>query len=627
MKQKATYQGRSLFFNIVFVLLNIIGLSLIVLGSHIRFEEHYLLLNFLGYVLVAISAAGIFIFEGRLMMANVARLIVGSVFIVSGLIKANDPLGFSFKLEEYFEDGALAYRIKELFNAPSFSLEGLIPYALAFSVFICVLEIVLGILTIIGGKIRAVSYYLLLLMLFFTFLTWHTSSCKSGTSYTDQEAYPLTSATALAKKKESLTNKQVVIVSETADELIVQEKKPVQCVTDCGCFGDAMKGSVGRSLTPAESLWKDIVLLYFVGWIFFAQRIVSPNTNSQNIQYLLYSLLIFTFFGWVFTWYFIPLFGFVICISALWILRSGGYFLGNYFGSSMLTGLLSLGLIFWILRHEPIKDYRPFAVGSNLKWRMNDGRPGKYANTFVLQSVATGQKSTFTEEEYMNNSKLWDEKKYRFVEKIQKEIIPARQPSITDQFNPFLSMRDLGEPEKNLPFVKDLINEHVKVEYFVKENYSGRKYRKNIEGLKQMRRDSIAFEIIDSSYFIDPDFSELNIKNTLLALDQVVIVTSRSLYEGNWTEMEAFKALWQACNRSNIPFVMLTNAGKTAVDHFRKSNKWNLPVFSNDAIGLKTIARSNPSIMILHKGIVVGKYPHRSLPTFEMLIHEKVLQK
>ena len=30
------------------------------------------------------------------------RTIVGSLFIVSGLIKANDPLGFSYKLEEYF---------------------------------------------------------------------------------------------------------------------------------------------------------------------------------------------------------------------------------------------------------------------------------------------------------------------------------------------------------------------------------------------------------------------------------------------------------------------------------------------------------------------------------------------
>ena len=30
------------------------------------------------------------------------RIVVGGTFIVSGLVKANDPLGFSYKLEEYF---------------------------------------------------------------------------------------------------------------------------------------------------------------------------------------------------------------------------------------------------------------------------------------------------------------------------------------------------------------------------------------------------------------------------------------------------------------------------------------------------------------------------------------------
>jgi uncharacterized membrane protein YphA (DoxX/SURF4 family) len=58
------------------------------------------------------------------------RLLVGSLFIVSGLIKANDALGFMYKLEEYFEPGAL--------NFP-----GLADFALPLSVFICVGEILL----------------------------------------------------------------------------------------------------------------------------------------------------------------------------------------------------------------------------------------------------------------------------------------------------------------------------------------------------------------------------------------------------------------------------------------------------------------------------------------------------
>ena len=36
-------------------------------------------------------------------LTYISRLVVGSLFIVSGLIKANDPVGFSYKLKDYFE--------------------------------------------------------------------------------------------------------------------------------------------------------------------------------------------------------------------------------------------------------------------------------------------------------------------------------------------------------------------------------------------------------------------------------------------------------------------------------------------------------------------------------------------
>ena len=36
-----------------------------------------------------------------------SRMLVGSLFVVSGLIKSNDAMGFMYKLEEYFEPGAM----------------------------------------------------------------------------------------------------------------------------------------------------------------------------------------------------------------------------------------------------------------------------------------------------------------------------------------------------------------------------------------------------------------------------------------------------------------------------------------------------------------------------------------
>ena len=36
-------------------------------------------------------------------VTQISRVFVGVLFIISGFIKANDTLGFSYKLEEYFE--------------------------------------------------------------------------------------------------------------------------------------------------------------------------------------------------------------------------------------------------------------------------------------------------------------------------------------------------------------------------------------------------------------------------------------------------------------------------------------------------------------------------------------------
>ncbi len=56
------------------------------------------------------------------------RILVGSLFIVSGLIKVNDVIGFGYKLEEYFAETAL--------NFPS-----MIPYVIPIAIFIVIGEV------------------------------------------------------------------------------------------------------------------------------------------------------------------------------------------------------------------------------------------------------------------------------------------------------------------------------------------------------------------------------------------------------------------------------------------------------------------------------------------------------
>jgi len=576
MKQKATLQGRSMVFNILFVVLNIIGLAAVVIGSQKAFKDYFMLFNFIGYVLIGVSAAGLFVFRGRLMMANVARGFVGALFIVSGLVKANDPIGFAYKLEEYFEDGALAYRIKELFGAPGFSLEWLIPYALGLSVAICIVEILLGILLIIGGKIKWVAHLSLLMMLFFTFLTWHTASCDGHKKFKDHDTYVASSEMGMAKIAEAKLNKKVKIVSKSSTEIVVEEWKTPQCVTDCGCFGDAMKGSVGRSLTPIESLWKDIVLLYLVVWIFLAQWLIEPNTKTQNVKYLLSSVVLLSLLSVLFNWYFLVGFGMFLIIAALWILRAGGYFLGNYFGSFSIVTIACIAMVSYVLMYEPLKDYRPFAEGKNLTWQMHDGFEGKFEYTHQLRNKRTGELETYTEKEYANNSDLWDDKQYVYVKMKTEEIEPSRLPTINDQFNPYLNRKDLTEVELKLELVKKIIEK-------------------------------------------DPEISEVNLRKAIVKEKRIVLVTARNLSDANWKNIAEIKSIYASCKKDDIPFLVLTSSSRAKINAFRIKNNFDVPVFMNDETGLKAIARSNPSMMVIEKGIVKGKFPHRSIPSYEWL--------
>lgn len=86
----------------------------------------------------------------------IIRWVVGLLFIFSGLVKANDPLGLSYKMQEFFE----------VWNLHQFN-----EYTLALSIAMIGFEIIAGVAVIVGWQMRLFSWLLLLLIVFFTFLT------------------------------------------------------------------------------------------------------------------------------------------------------------------------------------------------------------------------------------------------------------------------------------------------------------------------------------------------------------------------------------------------------------------------------------------------------------------------
>ncbi len=89
-------------------------------------------------------------------IVTICRWLVGLLFIFSGLIKANDPHGLSYKMREFFE---------------AWHTEFLNSISLSSSIAMNIVEVVAGIAIIIGWRSKFFSWLLLLLIAFFTFLT------------------------------------------------------------------------------------------------------------------------------------------------------------------------------------------------------------------------------------------------------------------------------------------------------------------------------------------------------------------------------------------------------------------------------------------------------------------------
>lgn len=87
---------------------------------------------------------------------HIVRFLVGFLFILSGLLKANDPLGLSYKMQEFFDVFQIHF------------MNGL---ALPFSLAMNVAEVVAGVALVLYWNPKLIVRFLLALIIFFTFLT------------------------------------------------------------------------------------------------------------------------------------------------------------------------------------------------------------------------------------------------------------------------------------------------------------------------------------------------------------------------------------------------------------------------------------------------------------------------
>jgi uncharacterized membrane protein YphA (DoxX/SURF4 family) len=183
-------------------------------------------------------------------LVQLIRIIVGVLFIFSGFVKLVDPVGSQYKFEEYFSEGVL-------------NLEFLIPYALPFAIFLVISEIVLGVALLVGWRAKFTVRSLVVMILLFLFLTGYSA-------YYDK-------------------------------------------VTDCGCFGDAIK------LKPWETFIKDVVLTIFILFLSYKTWLIKPIKKT-----------------------FLP--GKIVLLSLI----------------------ISAFITYYVLAHLPIIDFRAYAIGKSI---------------------------------------------------------------------------------------------------------------------------------------------------------------------------------------------------------------------------------------------------------------------
>jgi uncharacterized membrane protein YphA (DoxX/SURF4 family) len=245
-------------------------------------------------------------------LTQISRVLVGLLFIISGLIKLNDPVGFSYKLAEYFSESVL--------NMPF-----LVPLALPLAVFIVIFEAVLGFMLLVGYKPKFTVWSLLLMIVFFTFLTFYSAYFNK--------------------------------------------------VTDCGCFGDALK------LTPWQSFTKDVVLLFFIIILFVNQKLIRPflPKNITNIAVYI-SIALCAYMG------------------------------------------------YYVLNHLPIIDFRAYKVGTNIPKAMEipEDAPKAVVEMKFIYNV-NGVNREYSVEEVGNVPP-----DAKFVDRIDKVISEGYLPPVHD---------------------------------------------------------------------------------------------------------------------------------------------------------------------------------------------------
>src|SRR5690606_13402915 len=115
------------------------------------------------------------------------------------------------------------------------------------------------------------------------------------------------------------------------------------------------------------------------------------------------------------------------------------------------------------------------------------------------------------------------------------------------------------------------------------------------------------------------ELTEVSIRDYIFSAPKLLVLFSNHLTSMDVTKMNDFKKLVAEASKAGVPCVMVVNATDKACEVFKQKYHFSVPIFRNDGIELKAVARLNPCLVVLKKGWVVGKYTTHALPEFNWI--------
>lgn len=363
----------------------------------------------------------------RAAVVNVCRLLTAATFILSGFVKAVDPLGTQYKIQDYLEVWHLGQYVPDIMS-------------LTASVALSAVEFSLGVMLLFALRRRLVTRLLVVIMAVMTpFTLW-------------------------------------LAISDP--------------VSDCGCFGDAVK------LSNWESFGKNVVLL--------ACAVIMCRWRKDMVKLLT---------------------------------KNTAWLVANY------TALFILAISAFSLYYLPLFDFRPYHLGADIRKGMEipeSAEQPQFETTFILEK--DGERREFTLDDYPDST-------WTFVDSKTVQLTEGYTPPIHD-----------------------------------------------FSATRQADGEDITSDIVGYEGY-------------------TFLLISPYLEQADDSQFDEINEVYDYATDHGYPFYCLTASTEKSIERWRDFTGAEYPFATVDATTLQTIIRSNPGLVLLRDGVVVGKWSHNALPS------------